>query len=64
MWFCVALSWYVLYNICFHYCIECLFFFEGTDTLAEVADMDSDIPQEGVASPSLHDHDFLWIHFG
>ena len=64
MWFCVILYWCVVANICFQYCIECLFVcHEGTDTLAEIAEMDADIPQEGVAIPSSHDHDYLWIHF-
>ena len=34
-----------------------LVFHEGTDTLAEVTDMDVDIPLEGAACPSSHDHD-------
>ena len=64
MWFCVALSWCVVENICFRYCIEYLFVIhDGTNALAEVADMDADITQEGVARPFSHDHDCLWIHF-
>ena len=30
---------------------------ESTDALAKVADLDVDIPQEGVACPLSHDHD-------
>ena len=63
--FCVVLSWCVVDNICFRYFIEGLFVsHEGTDALAEVSDLDADIPQEGVTIPSSHDRDFLWIHFG
>ena len=30
----------------------------GTDALAEVTDLDADIPQEGAVCPLSHDHDF------
>ena len=36
---------------------------EGTDALAEVTDLDADIPQEGAAWPSSHDHDCLRVQF-
>ena len=36
---------------------------EGTDALAEVTDLDADIPQEIDACPSSHDHDCFWVHF-
>ena len=36
----------------------------GTDDLAEVTDLDADIPQEGPACPSYHDHDCFQVHFG
>ena len=63
--FYFVLSWCVGDNLFFWYCIECLFVcHDGTDALAEVAHLDEDIPQEGVASLSSHDHDCLWIHFG
>ena len=56
---------YLVENLCFRYCIECLFIcHEDTDALAEVADMDVDIPQEVAACPSFHDCDCLCIHFG
>ena len=64
MCFCVVFSWCVGDNIFFRYFIECLFVcHEGTDALAEIADLNLDIPQEGVTCPSSHDHDFLWIQF-
>ena len=64
MWFYIVFSWYVVNNICFWYCIQLLFVFnEGTDALDEVSDLDADIPQEGVARPSSHDHYSLWIQF-
>ena len=45
-------------------CINLLFCREVTDALAEVTDLDADIPQEGAAFPSSHDYDCFWIHFG
>ena len=64
MWFCVVISWCVIDNFYLWYCVESLLAcHEGTDTLAEVTDLDADIPQEGTACPSSHDHDFqgaLW----
>ena len=52
-------------NFCFYYCVESLLVCpEGTDALAEVTDLDADIPQEGVACPFPHDHDCFWVHFG
>ena len=46
-------------NLCFWYCIEILLVCnEGTDTLAEVTDLDSDIPQEGADPPLSHYHNF------
>ena len=64
MCFYVVLSWCVVYTICFRYCIECLFVCnQVNDSLAEVGDPDTDIQQEGVACPSYHDHDCIWMHF-
>ena len=40
-----------------------LFYREGTDALAEGSDLDADIPQEGAALPSYHDHGGSWVHF-
>ena len=37
---------------------------EGTDALAEVTNLDADIPQEGAACPSSYDHDCFQVHFG
>ena len=46
------------------YCLEGVFIcHEGTDALAEVTDLDADIPQEGAAFPTSHDHDCFWVHF-
>ena len=39
-------------------------FLEGNDALDEVTDLDVDIPQEGAAYPSSHDHDCFQVHFG
>ena len=59
MWFGVILSWSVVENIWFWYFIEWLFVHhEGTDDLPEVAGLDTNIPQEGVASPLSHDNYF------
>ena len=47
------------------YCVEIVIFcHEGTDTLAELTDLDADIPQEGAACPSPHDNDCFRVHFG
>ena len=45
-------------------CRKLDFFREGTDSLAKVTDLVADIPQEGAAFPSPHDHDFFQVHFG
>ena len=37
---------------------------EGSDALAKVTDLDADIPEEGAAYPSSHDHDCLRVHLG
>ena len=64
MWFCVVLSWCVVENLCFWYFIECLFIWhQGTYYLADVGDLDVDIPQEGVYRPSSRYYYCLWIHF-
>ena len=39
------------------------YFHVGTDALSEVTNMDADIPQEGSACPSSHDHDCFRVHF-
>ena len=65
MWVCVVLSWCVIDNLYLWYCVERLIVcHEGTDALAEVADLDEDIPQEGAACPLSHDHDCFRVHFG
>ena len=52
-------------NFCLWCCVESLLVCnEVTDDLTDITDMDADIPQEGAAHPSSHDHDFFWIHFG
>ena len=52
-------------NLYFLYCVEGGFFcHEGTDVFAVVIDLDADIPQEGAACPSPHDHDCFLLHFG
>ena len=58
-------SWCVVDNFYFWYCVEgVIVCHEGTDSLAEVTDLDADIPQEGAAYPSSHDHDFFRVQFG
>ena len=37
---------------------------EGTDTLAEVTDLDVHKLQEDAVCPSSHDHDCFRVHFG
>ena len=64
MLFGVILSWRVVENLCFRYCIKLLFVsHEVIDSLAGVADLDSDIPQEDVAIPLSYNHNCLWLHF-
>ena len=49
----------------FWYCVECVTVcHEGSDALAGVTDQDADIPQEGSACPSSHDHDCFRLHIG
>ena len=40
-----------------------MIFHEGTDALADVTDLDEDIPQESAACSMSHDHGFFWVHF-
>ena len=48
----------------FWYCVEIVIgFHEVTNALAEVTDLDADIPQEGADFPSSHDHDCLRVQF-
>ena len=48
LWLCVIVSWCVVDNYYLWYCVESVIVFhEGTDALAEVTDLDVDIPQEG-----------------
>ena len=35
---------------------------EITDALAEVTDLDADLPQEEAACPTSHDHDCFRVH--
>ena len=62
LWICVVVSWGVVDNFYFWYCVESVIFcHEGTDALAEVTDLDAYIPQEGAACPSPHDHGFFSV---
>ena len=38
-------------------------FHEGNDALDEVTDLDADVPQEGAACTTSHNHDCFWVHF-
>ena len=59
------MSWCVVDKLYFWYCVESVIVcHEGTGALAEVTDLGVDIPQEGAACPSSHDHDCLRVHFG
>ena len=52
-------------NFYLWYCVEGVgFFHEGTAALAELTDLDVDIPQEGAACLSSHDHDCFHVQFG
>ena len=65
LWVCVVVSWCMVDNLYFQYCVEIVIVFhEGTDDLGEVPDLDANIPQEGAAFPSSHDHDCFRVHFG
>ena len=47
---CVVVSWYVVDNLYLWYCVKSLIVcHEFNDALAEVTDLDADIPQEGAA---------------
>ena len=55
----------VVENLYFWYCVEgVIVCHEVTGALAEVTDLDADIPQECAACPSSHDHDGSRVHFG
>ena len=60
----VVLSWCVVDNFYFWYCVEGVIgCHEGTGDLAEFTDLYADIPQEGAACPSPHDHDCFRVNF-
>ena len=64
MWVCVILSRCVVENLYFWYCVEVVIVcHEGTAALADVTDLDVDIPQEGAAFQSSHDHDCFPVQF-
>ena len=49
LWVCVELSRCVLDDFYFWYCVEgVIICHEGADSLAEVTDLDADIPQEAL----------------
>ena len=65
MWVCVVLFRYVVDKFYLWYFVEgVIVCHEGTDALAEITDLDADIPQEGAACPSYHDHKCFRVHFG
>ena len=54
----------IVYDFYLWCCVEgVVICHEGNDALAEVTDMDADIPQESAACPTSHDHDCFWVHF-
>ena len=54
----------MLDELYFWYCVEGVVIFpEGTDALAEVTDLDADMPQESAACLLFHDHNCFWLHF-
>ena len=64
LWVCVVVSWCVVDNLYFWYCVESVIVcHEGNDSLAEVIDLDADILQEGAAFPLSHDDDCFRVHF-
>ena len=55
----------MVYNFYLWYCVEgAIVCHEGTDVLAEVTDLDADIPQEGAACPLSYDNNCFRVHFG
>ena len=55
----------VVDNLYFWYFVEGMIFcHEGTYALAEVTDLDADIPQEGADCPLSYDYDFFLVQFG
>ena len=51
-------------DLYFWYCVEGVVICnEGTDALADVTDLDADIPQEINACPTSDDHDFFLVNF-
>ena len=65
LWVCVVLSWCVVDKFYFWYFVERVISYHGgTDALADAAELDADIPQEGAACSLSHDHDCFRVHFG
>ena len=55
----------VVYDFCFWYCVEGLGgYHEVNDAFDEVANLNPDVPEEGISGPPPNDHDRFWVYFG
>ena len=60
-----GLTWSIIYDFCLGYCVEG---YGGHHDLADdftkVADLNLDVPKEGISGPSPNDHDCFQVYSG
>ena len=58
-----GLNWSVVYDFCFGYCVEgSVVHHEVADAFNKVADLNPDVPEEGIAGPSPNENDCLRVY--
>ena len=57
---CIGLYWCIVYDLCFGNIVEYLIYVhEINDAFDEVADLNTDVPEEIIYGPYTNDHDSL-----
>ena len=58
-----GLTWSVIYNFCFGYRVEDSGgHHEVADAFTKVAELNLDVPEEGIAGPSPNAQDCFWVY--
>ena len=59
-----GLTWSVVSDFCFRYCLEGSGgHHEFSDAFTKAADLNLDVLDESIAGPSPNDHGFLWVYY-
>ena len=57
------LTWSVIYDFCFGYCAEGSGgHHEVADAFTKIADLNPDVPEEGISGLSPNNHDCFWVY--